>query len=365
MTLPAEWHRQAFVQLTWPHRLTDWADVLDEALLCFYALAREIALREQLLIVAQDMEEARLQLESALDGRVPETERIPEQVLAFRIAYAECDTNDTWARDHAFISCIHEGNVLLMNFRFNGWGMKFPANHDNLINGCLQCQGVIDDLYAQTTQGRLPAASYVDCLDFVLEGGSIESDGEGTLMTTTSCLLAPNRNEPMTRTDIEKQLKQLFGLKRVLWIEHGQVSGDDTDEHIDTLARFCPGQVIAYVATDDKKHPDYESLKRMEQQLKSFRTIEGKPYRLVPLPAADIIDDQEGYPQPATYANFLILNNSVLYPTYRQPEKDELARQQLAQALPGYELVAIDCNVLVGQHGSLHCSTMQYPLPSS
>ena len=195
----------------------------------------------------------------------------------------------------------------------------------------------------------------------MLEGGAIESDGEGTILTTSPCLLAPNRNEPKSREEIEEYLKQAFHAKRVLWLDHGYLAGDDTDSHVDTLARLCPNDTIAYVQCTDKNDEHYEELFRMEEQLKEFRTLEGEPYKLVPLPMADAAFDEDGQRLPATYANFLILNDAVLMPTYNQPAKDELALKQLQKAFPKHSIVGIDCRVLIEQHGSLHCCTMQYP----
>jgi agmatine/peptidylarginine deiminase len=297
-------------------------------------MAREIAKREPLLIVAQNPDEVRQQL--------AEHNVIPHNIKIFT-----CPTNDTWARDHAFISCLEGNRRYLLDFQFNGWGMKFAANHDNRINKCLHDAEVVE-------------GEYVNCLDFVLEGGSIESDGEGTILTTAPCLLAPNRNDTLNRCEIEIQLCQYFNADRVLWLEHSWLAGDDTDGHVDTVARLCPNNTIVYVQCLDKNDEHYQELNAMEQELKSFRTKDGKPYRLIPVPLPDACYwDEERL--PATYANFLIINGAVLYPTYNQKEKDDEARKKLAEAFPDREIVGIDCNVLIKQHGSLHCCTMQYP----
>ena len=196
-------------------------------------------------------------------------------------------------------------------------------------------------------------------LYYVLEGGSIESDGAGTLMTTSQCLLSPNRNEHLTQPQVEEFLKSSFGVERVLWINHGYLAGDDTDSHVDTLARFCDVDTIAYVQCDDKTDEHYASLKLMERELKSFKTLEGNPYRLIPLPMADARYEGEQR-LPATYANFLIVNGALLVPTYRSP-KDEQALSALREAFPDREVVGVDCSALIHQHGSLHCVTMQLP----
>lgn len=335
--LPSEWYPQSGVQLTWPHAGTDWRDMLPEVTACYLRMAYEIASREPLLIVTPE----RATVEALLK------EKMPSHVLG-QIRWAECPTDDTWARDHGFISLVTENGTELLDFRFNGWGMKFPAEKDNRINRNLMDLGVLN-------------GTYVDHLDFVLEGGSIESDGHGTVLTTSGCLLAPHRNKGMNRSDIEERLKTYLHAQRILWLDHGYLAGDDTDGHIDTLARFCPEQTIAYVKCDDRSDEHYEELSRMEEQLKTFRTLQDEPYRLVPLPMPQPIFDADGQRLPATYANFLVVNGAVLMPTYGQSANDELARRALLKAFPQHEIVGIDCRALIRQHGSLHCCTMQFP----
>lgn len=342
MILPAEFDPQEFVQLTWPHRDTDWAYIYEDVVECYCNMAREISKREPLLIVAQHPNDVVEELKN-------------HNIELNNIRLFGCKTNDTWARDHGFITCKHNDQKVLMDFQFNGWGMKFASNFDNQIN-----KNMYD---AEVVQGI-----YTNCLDFVLEGGSIESDGKGTLMTTSPCLLAPNRNDVMNRTEIEIQLCQFFNAERVLWLDHSWLAGDDTDGHVDTVARFCNEDTIAYVQCLDKDDVHYDELKSMEDQLKSFRTSDGKPYNLIPLSMPDAIFADDEYDEdgsnlrlPATYANFLIMNGAVLMPTYGQAENDIKAIEQLKKAFPDREIVGIDCQLLIRQHGSLHCCTMQYP----
>ena len=317
--LPAEWHLQSGIQLTWPHAGTDWAYMLKEVQECFVNIAKEIAKRELLLIVT------------------PEPEEVKKQIVATvnmdNVRFLKCETNDTWARDHGAITMIDTGNPSLLDFTFNGWGLKFASELDNLITG-------------QAVKG--------------LEGGSIESDGMGTLLTTTECLLSPHRNGKLNQVEIEEYLKSTFHLQKVLWLDHGYLAGDDTDSHIDTLARFCSTDTIAYVKCDNTEDEHYEALHAMEEQLKTFRTLAGEPYRLLALPMADKIEE-DGERLPATYANFLIMNDAILYPTYQQPDNDRKAGEVLQQAFPKHQVIGIDCRALIKQHGSLHCVTMQYP----
>lgn len=330
--LPPEWAEQEFVQLTWPHATTDWAYMLDEVTVCFVNIAREILKRENLLIVCADAEEV-------------ETHFTEEELE--KISFAEMSTNDTWARDHAGITVFEEGKAVVYDFTFNGWGMKFAANHDNLITRNLYMAGLFGDF------------SHRNCFGFILEGGSIESDGEGTVLTTSECLLSDNRNH-LSEDDIEDQLKEYFGLKQVLWLNHGYLAGDDTDSHVDTLARLTDKTTIAYVMCDDPEDEHYDELKKMKKELRSFKTSDGGYFRLIPLPMADAVYDEDGERLPATYANFLIINGAVLMPTYNSP-KDETAKLQLQKAFPDREIVGIDCTALIKQHGSLHCVTMQFP----
>jgi len=198
----------------------------------------------------------------------------------------------------------------------------------------------------------------------VLEGGSIESDGQGTIFTTSCCLLAPHRNQPLTKDQIEERLKEYLCAERVLWIDHGQLTGDDTDGHIDTLVRIAPNDTLLYIGCDDPQDEQYEELHLMEEQLRTFRTTDGKPYRLLQLPMPRAIFD-ECQRLPATYANFLVINGAVLCPTYNQPDLDAEALRIIGEAFPDREIVGIDCRSLIKQHGSLHCCTMQFPIQCS
>jgi agmatine/peptidylarginine deiminase len=258
--------------------------------------------------------------------------------------------NDTWARDHGFITVEESSDLrpqtsdlILLDFCFNGWGEKFEAGLDNQINKHLYNQGLLKGIYEPH-------------LDFVLEGGSIESDGKGTVFTTTCCLTAPHRNQPLSQQEIEAKLKEYLGAERIVWINHGSLIGDDTDGHIDTLVRICPDDTLLYTGGDED-HPD---LARMEEELKTLKTLDGRPYRLLKLPLPRPIYD-EGDRLPATYANYLVINGAVLVPTYNQPDLDTEAMRIIQQAFPDREIVGIDCRAVIKQHGSLHCCTMQFP----
>ena len=205
------------------------------------------------------------------------------------------------------------------------------------------------------------AVPVVNCLNFVLEGGSIESDGCGTILTTSECLLSENRNGEFSRHQIEDCLAQRLGAQRVLWLDNGALLGDDTDSHIDTLARFVDPHTIAYVKCYDPSDDHFAELEAMERQLQAMTDVDGNRYRLVPLPLPRPIHDEDGLRLPATYANFLIMNSRVLVPVYADEVNDARALETLAGCFPGREIVPIDCRALIQQHGSLHCVTMQFP----
>ncbi len=338
-TLLPEWYPQSGVQLTWPHAATDWAYMLPEVTECYLRLAFEIARREPLLIVAPEPEPVERLLREKLPAAVCDN-----------MVFAACPTNDTWARDHAFLT-VGGGSagLELLDFRFNGWGDKFESNLDNAIN-----HTIFD-------KGHILGGTYADCLDFCLEGGSIETDGRGTLLTTAQCLLNPNRNPQYGQSEIEEHLARRLGVNHFLWITEGYLAGDDTDSHIDTLARLCPDNTILYVKCADPSDEHYAALQRMEEQIKAFRTPEGEPYRLITVPMPPAVYDEEGERLPATYANYLVMDKAVLYPTYGSPETDEAARLAIIKAYPSREAVGVPCNALIRQHGSLHCATMQYP----
>jgi agmatine deiminase len=262
------------------------------------------------------------------------------------LVLVEAPSNDVWTRDHGAITVLENGQPILLDFVFNGWGLKFASNLDNQLSGNLQAQGI----FADAPLIRMP---------IVLEGGSLDSDGQGTLLTTTECMLSPNRNRHLSQEEIENLLKEYFGAKRVLWIEHGFLAGDDTDSHIDMLARFTDPNTIAYTACSNPDDFHYEPLKKMEAQLQSFKTTSGEPYKLVPLELAPSLG-KAGQRLPGSYTNFLIINGAVLVPQYAMPQ-DKLALEALKTCFPDREVVGLDCSLLITQGGSLHCATMQFP----
>lgn len=328
--LPAEWEKQSFLQLTFPHPQSDWNYLLDKVSACFVEIIEITARFQNVLVVCDNIQRVQSYFTTTQN-----------------IFFTEIESNDTWARDHGGITVLEDGEALIHDYVFNGWGNKFDAQLDNQITKKLFKKSVFNNC------GLISS-------DFILEGGSIESDGKGTILTTSACLLSKNRNEHLSKQQIEQILKKDFGCHRILWLENGYLAGDDTDSHIDTLARFCDENTIAYVGCNNPIDEHFNALQKMKAELQSFKNFEGKPYKLVELPFPDACFDDEGNRLPATYANFTIINEAVLVPVYGLSQ-DKPALEILAGCFPGKEIIAINCRILIEQHGSLHCVTMQYP----
>lgn len=329
---PAEWEPQSAIQFTFPHKDTDWIDILEDASLCFGECIAQVSRFQKVIVVCSEIKLIRKYLNKARQEN---------------LIIKEIPSNDTWARDHGPITVIKNGKPLLLDFVFNGWGRKYPADKDNSIT-------------RQLFSKKIYATDWIEHPEFVLEGGAIETDGKGTLLTTSSCLLSPSRNPHLDKSGIENMLKKHLGIKRILWLHHGHLIGDDTDGHIDTLARFCDSDTIAYVKCDDPNDIHFDGLQKMEAELNALKTEKGGPYKLVALPWPDSCFDDNNQRLPATYANFLIINRAVLVPTYNVPQ-DELALEILRSCFKNREIIGINCRSLIEQHGSLHCISMQYP----
>lgn len=334
LLLPAEWEPQDGVLLGWPHEGTDWYPTLDAVLPVFAGIAELISRFERVVIAAPEVDSVRKVLRRS-GARL-------DQIDIYQVA-----TDDTWARDFGPMTVYEHEQPVMLDFTFNGWGMKFGAEHDNRITGSLHNAG---------------AFGMCECraATLVLEGGSLESDGAGTLLTTAACLLESRRNPHMTRGELEQSLLALFGGQRMLWLEHGYLAGDDTDSHIDTLARLAPGNAIIYQRCDDPNDEHYDELAAMENELRALKTVDGAPYRLHPLPWPEACYDTEGRRLPATYANYLVINGAVLVPVYGNAQ-DDAALAVIGRVFPGRQIIPVFCRPLIEQHGSLHCVTMQLP----
>ncbi len=331
----AEWEPIEYVLLALPNKDTDWAYILEQAIDQYRHLVKAISDEGiKVILLCNDETEAK---------------EIMKDCNQDFIYYVKIDYNDTWTRDYGMITVVRNERLRALDFGFNGWGLKFASNKDNLANLHLNEKGIISPL------------TYRNERDFILEGGSVESDGRGTIMTTSRCLQSPNRNGGKTKAELNRELLDRLGADHVLWLDHGALEGDDTDSHIDTLARLAPDDTIVFTGTKNFDDSQFESLLAMRAQLTLFRTAEGNPYNLVELPLPDPVLDEDGSRLPATYANYLVANGVIFMPTYAQPDKDELAMRSIQIAYPNYKVVGVDCRTLLRQHGSLHCATMQIP----
>lgn len=325
--LPAEFESQSFIQLIFPHAKSDWAPYLQEASENFVNIAMAIAKFEKCLIICDDIDRVKSYFSATTN-----------------IYFIKEKSDDTWARDCSGITVLEDGEPTVTDFTFTGWGNKFDASMDNALTS------KVAQYYGADYKKQR----------FILEGGAIESNGEGILLTTAECLLNPNRNVKLTQKfEIESILYENLGTEKVLWLEHGYLAGDDTDSHIDTLARFTDRETIIYLQCLDEKDEHFEALSKMEKELRAFKNLDGNPFILIALPMTDPVY-YDGERLPATYANFLIINEAVLVPTYND-RHDEEALRVVKKAFSDREVIGIDCSVLIRQHGSLHCVSMQFP----
>lgn len=332
---PAEWEAQDAVLLAWPHAGTDWADRLAQVETTYVALIAAITRFQQVLLCVPDAAVAERALRLLAEVKVPRA----------RLRLIEISYDDTWLRDFGPITLLDpNGRPRFMDFHFTGWGGKYAAGQDDILISGLVERGVL-------------AADAVQRIDFALEGGAIETDGRGTLLSTWTCLA--ERHGDDARAHVTATLRDSLHQDRVLWLEHGYLEGDDTDAHIDTLARFAPDDAIVYQRCDDPGDSHHAELGAMAREIAALRTSDGKPYRLFPLPWPQPVIDQ-GRRLAASYANFLIINGAVLMPAY-DDFADAAAAAVLAQAFPEREIVPVPCRPLIWQNGSLHCVTMQIP----
>jgi len=337
-SLPAEWIEQDAIMLTWPHKETDWQPILEKVEPVFVDICIAITKHQKLVIVCHD---------DSIKHHVTHLLEQANVLVSNNVLFIISPSNDTWARDHGPITLVSSDDIKALDFTFNGWGNKFASSLDNQINQVLFKH---QDIKVDSHQ----------VINFVLEGGAIESDGRGHLLTTAKCIFNPNRNPNYTHEQVTKHLLTTLGLDQALVLNHGDLLGDDTDAHIDTLCRFAPNNTILYTKCYREEDEHFPELTLMERELTQFKTKHGEKFNLVPLPLPAAKYNSEGDRLPATYANFLIINNAVLVPTY-QDENDRKAIEKIAIAFPDRQIIGIDCLAIIEQFGSLHCLTMQLP----
>lgn len=331
----AEWEECENVLLALPDSHTDWDYILEESQGQYRKIIDAFTSHGvKCVVIVTDIERGK-QILADLDLEL--------------VQFVEVNYNDTWTRDYGPLTVVRGERLRALDFGFNGWGLKFASDKDNLVNLNLAKQlHILPDVYRNER-------------DYELEGGSVDTDGKGTLLTTTRCLCSPNRNGGKSKEEINQILRDRLGIEHVLWLDYGALSGDDTDSHIDTLCRMAPGNVILFTGCRNVDDEHFEELLKMRAQLTLFRTMEGEPYNLVELPLPDPIYDEDGNRLPASYANYLVTPKMVFMPIYNQPQNDKLACDTIKIAFPDHEVVGVECLTLIKQHGSLHCATMQLP----
>lgn len=338
--LPAEWEPQDAVLLAWPHEKTDWQPLLADIQQTCLTLIQHICRHQKVILIVPDQKKF-----ESVQSRLLEKQINSSNIIPVFARY-----NDTWLRDSGPISVIVGNQVSMIDFRFNGWGNKFEHELDDEL-----CRNLFQQLSINKTLTKRS--------ELVLEGGSIDSDGDGTLLTTQQCLLNPNRNAGTTRKDYEALFYQELGINKVYWLNSGELIGDDTDGHIDMLARFCNPDTIAFCSCDNKNDPHYLPLFQLKEELEKLRNRDDQGYDLVDLPIPAPIYNDTNERLPASYCNFLILNKAVLVPVYNDPN-DEVACERLAKVFTGREIIPVNALVIIQQGGSLHCLTMQLPAGS-
>ena len=330
-----EWTPTESVLMALPNAGTDWDYILEEALQQYERIIKALTDADvHVVLLCDDQDDAATLL---------------SQCNPLKITYIVMEYNDTWTRDYGPLSVIKDDKLRALDFGFNAWGLKFAADKDNFVNLNLHKKFILN------------SGVYRNERDYVLEGGSVETDGLGTILTTTRCMCSPNRNGGLSKADVEKQLQTRLGASHVLFLDYGALEGDDTDSHIDTLARMAPDNAILFTGCRNVDDPQFEELLKMRAQLTMFRNAEGEPFNLIELPLPEPIYDENGQRLPATYANYLVTDKVIFMPTYGQPVNDRLAMQTVRIAFPDHKVVGIDCTTLIKQHGSLHCATMQIP----
>jgi agmatine deiminase len=346
--MPPEWAPHAATYLVWPHNLDTWPGKFEPIPAVFAQMAAAIAHFEPVRILIKDslVGEEVAALIRAAPGPFGDPVRLD------RIELLPIATNDSWIRDHGPIFVNRRGGdeatprQIALDWRFNSWGEKYGA-YD------------LDDVVPQ----RLSERYGFEVVEpgIVLEGGSIDVNGTGCLLTTESCLLNPNRNPSLTRAEVEDFLKVYLGVNQVLWLGDG-IAGDDTDGHVDDLARFTAPDTIVTVAEEDPADPNFAPLRDNLARLHAMRDASGNPFRVEILPMPPALH-HDGTRLPASYANFYIANGGVIMPSFGCPA-DDAAAAILAQLFPGRRVARIPSTDLVWGLGAIHCLTQQHPAPT-
>ena len=333
--MPAEWEPHEATWISWPHPDgASFPSAYDRVVPVFVDMVKALIESEIVRINVRDTAQE-TKVRTLLGDSPPE-----------RIEYFQVPTNEPWCRDHGpiFLKRKENPRIAAVNFGFNAWGYKLSPFED-------------DDA-AATLMAKKIGIPVFDFGEFILEGGSIEVNGQGTVLTTESCLLNPNRNPDLSREQIEANLRNALGVTQILWLGDG-IEGDDTDGHIDDITRFVSPNTVVTVVEEDEDDPNYEPLELNLQRLRTMRLSNGTPLRVLKLPMPSRIV-RDGQPLPASYANFYVGNTVVLLPAYHDTN-DAWAASVLKEAFPHRRIVPIDCRELIWGLGAFHCLTQQQP----
>ncbi len=333
--MPAEWAHQAAIWLSWPHKRASWPGQFRPIPYVFAGIVAQISRFEAVRINCAAALQPRAQRLCAKAGADME-----------RVTFYDHPTNDAWCRDHGPIFVKHRrtGEVAVTDWVHTAWGGKYPP-YD------------LDNTIPPLVAKKLRMRRFEN--NMVLEGGSIDVNGEGLLLTSEQCLLNKNRNPHLSRTEIERNLCDYLGVTTVLWVGDG-IIGDDTDGHIDDITRFYKPDGFITCVEKNRRDPNHRILAENLERLSSFRTPQGRKFDLVELPMPKPFAIQ-GQQVPASYANFLIINGAVLVPTFRQKKRDAEACAIIGGCFPGREVIGIDCYDLIWGLGTLHCISQQQP----
>lgn len=333
--MPAEWEPHEATWLSWPQPdCNSFPGSYDRVIPTFVKMAEALAESEIVRINVSGAEQEKT-VRKLLRSCPPE-----------RVEYFHIPTDEPWCRDHGpiFVKRDKSPQLAVLNFGFNAWGFKLsPFDEDNAVPP------------AVAKALGLPIFNFEH---FILEGGSIDTNGQGTLLTTESCLLNANRNPTLDRTSIEKKLRDKLGVKKILWLGDG-IEGDDTDGHVDDITRFIGPSTVITAVEEDEHDPNFEPLQRNLDRLHTMRLADGEPLHVFTLPMPTRIM-RDGQRLPASYANFYIANSVVLLPVFNE-HNDSWAVSALHEAFPTRRIVPIDCRELIWGLGAFHCLTQQQP----
>jgi agmatine deiminase len=331
---PAEWSPHSACWLAWPSAADLWLDNLEPARIAFAELARGIARSERVELLVPDADEEKAARAALASGGGIDSANLRVHRIPF---------GDIWLRDTAPIFVVATDAVAAVGFGFNGWGGKYVLDHDDEVSARI----------AEASGLRTFVAP------FVLEGGSVDVDGEGACLTTRQCLLNPNRNPGVSAGDLERDLGNFLGAEAVLWLDEG-LANDHTDGHIDNIARFVAPGVVVCMAPSGSDDPNREVLERIARQLGAMKDARGRALEVVRVPSPGRVEDDDGKVVPASHVNFYLSNDGVFVPTYGTASADE-AVAAIGKLFPGRKVRGIDARAILTGGGAFHCISQQVP----